>query len=269
MNRKLIFRWIKVLVFIYSLVGILFYYLQDNILFHPEPLPEDYSYSFSIPHKELNIPYANKSIMNIIQFQQPHTNCRGVVLYFHGNKNNIGRYAMYAPYFTKHGYEVWMIDYPGFGKSTGSFTEQNLYDWALTFYKLARVRFSPDSILIYGKSLGTGIAAQLASIRDCKQLILETPYHDFQSIVGDWLPIYPLSRMMQFNIPTWEYLQKVDASVTIFQGTDDGVVGFNNAKRLEKYLKKNSVFITVKKGNHNDLYNYPIVTSTLDSLLDK
>ena len=71
-----------------------------------------------------------------------------------------------------------MIDYPGFGKSTGVFSEQLLYDWALTLYKLARAYYSPDSIIIYGKSMGTGIAAQLASIRDCRHLILETPYYD-------------------------------------------------------------------------------------------
>ena len=82
---------------------------------------------------------------------------RGVVLYFHGNKKNIGWYAKYAENFTRHGYEVWMIDYPGYGKSTGRFTENDLYDYALALYKMAKFQFGGDNIIIYGKSMGTGI----------------------------------------------------------------------------------------------------------------
>lgn len=267
MKRKLIFRWLKIIVFIYSLVGISFYYLQDKILFHPEPLPSDYNYSFSFPHKEINIPYTKESIINIIQFPSTESYCKGVVLYFHGNEKNIGRYAEYAPRFTQQGYEVWMIDYPGFGKSTGSFEEKILYDWALALYKFSRTRFPPDSIIIYGKSLGTGIAAELASIRDCRQLILETPYYDFQSIVGDWLHIYPLNRLMRFKIPTWQYLQKVDAPVTIFHGTSDWIISYSNASRLKPYLKEKDQFITIEGGGHNDLYIFPTVLQKLDSIL--
>lgn len=269
MNRKLIFRWLKVIILLYSLVGIAFYYLQDRILFHPAPLPSDYSYTFNMPYKEINIPYTAQSNINIIQFPLTAGIGKGVVLYFHGNEKNIGRYAQYAPYFTKQGYEVWMIDYPGFGKSTGNFEEKILYDWALALYKFARTRFSPDSIIIYGKSFGTGIAAQLASIRDCRYLLLETPYHDFQSIVGDWLPMYPLTRMMRFKIPTWQYLQKVDAPVTIFHGTNDGIIGYGNAKRLQKFLQPNSEFITIEGGSHNDLYTFPLFIRKLDSILMK
>lgn len=269
MNRTLIFRWIKVIVLVYSIIGIAFYYLQDTIFFHPKPLASEYNYNFSIPFREINIPYTAKSTINIIQFQHTGTANNGVVLYFHGNRNNISWYAKYAPSFTKQGYEVWMIDYPGFGKSTGPFTEQQLYDWGLALYKLARVRYSPDSIIIYGKSLGTGVAAQLASVRDCRQLILETPYYDFQSIAKDWLPFYPLNRMMRFKIPTWQYLPKVDAPIIIFHGTNDGVIGYRNASRLKPFLKVKDLFITIEGGSHNDLFHYPLVTQKLDSILSR
>ena len=269
MNRKIIFRWIKVIVLIYSIIGILFYYLQKKIFFHPVAVHADSTYSFSSPYKELNIPYNEKSNINIIQFTSTDTVPKGVVLYFHGNMENTGRYAQYAPVFTKHGYEIWMIDYPGFGKSTGDLNEQRLYDWALQLYKLARARFSPDSIIIYGKSLGTGIAAQLASIRDCKELILETPYYDFPSIARTWIPVYPLDRMVHFKIPTGQYLKNVSAPVTIFHGSSDGIITYGNCKRLKNSLKTNDQFITVEGGSHNDLYKFPIVILKLDSILSK
>lgn len=269
MTRKLIFRWLKVLILLYSIIGIAFYYLQDRILFHPEAIPLDSVYAFKSPYKELNIPYNEKSRINIIQFTTNDSLPKGVVLYFHGNMKNIGRYEQYAPSFTKNGYELWMIDYPGFGKSTGEFTEQRLYDWGLQFYKLARARFAADSIIIYGKSLGTGIAAQLASIRNCKSLILETPYYDFPSVVRPWLPVYPLNRMIPFKIPTWQYVEKIIAPITIFHGTDDGIIGYNHCERLKKFLKPTDLVVTVEGGSHNNLFSFPQVTATLDSLLHR
>ena len=90
---------------------------------------------------------------------------------------NINHYAAFSKNFTKHGYDVWMMDYPSFGKSTGPFDENTVYAEVLQVYKMVRAAgYSPGSIIIYGKSLGTGIAAQIASIRDCKRLILESPY---------------------------------------------------------------------------------------------
>ncbi len=260
-------RWIRIVILIYCIIGIVLYYLQDYILFHPVQIHRSKAYNFKVPHKEVNIPYSENSTINIVQFLVPDSAVKGVVLYFHGNKKNISWYARFSPYFTHNNYEVWMIDYPGFGKSTGVFSEQKLYDWALTLYKLARARFSPDSIIIYGKSMGTGIAAQLASIRDCRHLILETPYYSMPSIIDNYLPIYPVNTMIHYKLPTWQYLPNVTAPVTIFHGTNDWVIPYRNAKRLKPHLKPVDLFVTVKNGKHNDLFKYPLVTQKLDSLL--
>lgn len=260
-------RWLRILIIIYCIIGIALYYLQDYILFHPVQINKNQPYEFTSPHKEINIPYSANSTINIVQFLVPDSIEKGVVLYFHGNKKNISWYSRYSPYFTKNNYEVWMIDYPGFGKSTGLFSEQLLYDWALTLYKLARAKYPPDSIIIYGKSMGTGIAAQLAGIRDCRHLILETPYYDMPSIVANYFPIYPVQRMIHYKFPTWKYLQNVTAPVTIFQGTADWIIPHGNASRLKQFLKQTDVFVTVPGASHNDLFEFGMVTEKLDSVL--
>lgn len=252
MNRKNIFRFLRWFLLIYAVIGICIYYLQDYIMFHPQPLPKDHTFNFTYPFREVNIPYSAASVMNVIEFTTTGKP-KGVVLYFHGNRENIERYATYAPKFTRQGYEVWMMDYPGYGKSTGTFSEQGLYDWALTLYKLARARYSPDSIIIYGKSMGTGIAAQLASIRDTRHLVLESPYYSFPSILDSWLPIYPSSKIIKYKFPTYEYLKKVTAPILIFEGTDDWTVPPRNAKRLIPLLKKNDEFILIPGAGHNDI----------------
>ena len=264
---KKAWKWFKILAIVYVLGGVALYFLQDYILFHPVTLKRDHNYNFPEKHKEINIPISENSNLNIVQFFSTDTTTKGVVLYFHGNKKNISWYAKYSPYFTKYGYEVWLIDYPGFGKSTGKFSEQTLYDWANYMYNFARTRFSADSIIIYGKSMGTGIATHLASIQPCKKLILETPYYDYPSVIKHYLPIYPIDLMIHYKIPTHDYLEKVTVPVTIFQGTDDRLVTYNNAKRLKPFLKAGDEFVTIDGGSHNDLYDFKETIEKLDSLL--
>lgn len=267
MNRKRILKWLKVLVLVYLAGGLALYLLQDAILFHPVSLKRHHRYDFAEPHRDINIPIGTKDNLNLIDFLPQGPVKKGVVLYFHGNKKNISWYAKYIPHFTRHGYEVLMIDYPGYGKSTGKLTEQKLYDWSLLVYEMAAKKYPADSIIIYGKSMGTGIATHLASIKDCRRLILETPYYDFPSVVSHYLPIYPVRWMLHYQFPTYTYLPKVKAPVTIFQGTRDMIITYSNAARLKPLLKPGDEFLTIRGASHNNLYKYPEVTGHLDSLL--
>lgn len=267
MNRKKIIRWIKILLLVYCIIGIAIYGLQDYIMFRPVAVDKSHKYNFDLPYREVNLPFSSDVNINVIQFTTKDSLPKGVVLYFHGNRRNISWYAKNAPVFTRNGYEVWMLDYPGFGKSTGTFSEQKLYDWALLLYKLARAKYSKDSIVLYGRSMGSGIAAWLGAKRDCSKLILETPYYSFPSILSSRLPIYPMARMIKYKIPTWEYLKEVTAPVVIFHGTSDGIIPYSNASQLKPSLKAGDEFVTIEDGSHNDLPQFPQYQQKMDSLL--
>lgn len=262
-------KWLWTLLTVYLLIGMAFYFLQDYVLFRPVSLKRETSYSFSQPHREISIPLDDNDTLHLVDFSSTDSITRGIVLYFHGNKKNIAWYAKYMPHFTKKGYQVLMIDYPGYGKSTGTLTEKKLYDWARQVYKIALKRFSADSIIIYGKSLGTGIAAELASARGCKRLILETPYYDFPAVVNRFLPVYPVRWMLHYQLPTHEYLRDVRAPVTLLHGTRDGVISYKNAERLSRQFKQGDELITVRGGSHNNLFDYPETLTKLDSLLSR
>lgn len=269
--KKRLAKWIKIVVIIYLVIGIALYFFQDKFIVHPEPLPADYVFNFKTPFTEINVAYDSSTVFNIIRFKPAGDVLKkGAVIYCHGNMENINHYAAFAPNFTKHGYEVWMMDYPGFGKSTGKLNEDILYTEALQVYKMVRAAgYSSDSIVIYGKSLGTGIAAQLASVRDCKRLILESPYYSIENLAGHYAWIYPVGWMMHYKIPTHLYLQKVTAPVTIFHGTDDGTIPFSNAEKLKTILKPGDALIAIEGGNHNDLNGFAVMQKSLDSLLKK
>jgi alpha-beta hydrolase superfamily lysophospholipase len=266
MRRKL-YRWAKWILLIYAFLGIIIYYLQDYLFFQSLAVRQNHTYNFSIPYREVNIPYSQTRNLNIIQFETS-AKPRGVVLYFHGNRKNIGWYAKFAPMFTAEGYEVWMLDYPGYGKSTGKITEEVLYDYALQLYKLAAKKYQAGDIIIFGKSMGTGLATNLASRVDCKMVILETPYYSLSSVAAHFFPIYPMERMTHIKIPSWQYLRKVSEPVHIFHGTADRIIPYSNAEKLRPSLKNTDEFITIKGGSHNDLRNFPLFTHKLDSLLN-
>ncbi|OYZ00613.1 MAG: hypothetical protein B7Y37_09345 [Sphingobacteriia bacterium 28-36-52] len=267
MKKVVIVFYIKIALLLYALVGSLLFIFQDRLLFHPEAVSQNSSYQFNQPYQESVIPLDANTQFHVVHFIVPDSIRKGLVLYFHGNRKNIGHYAQFATNFTKNNYEVWMIDYPGFGKSIGELTEENLYEGALQLYMLAKLRFKPAEIIIYGKSIGTGIATQLASIRDCKHLILETPYYSMETLLGRYLFMYPLNKLMHFKFPSNEYMQKVTAPVTIFHGTDDGVIAYSNAERFTKHLKQVDEFVPIPEGNHTNLNNFKIMQDKLNSIL--
>lgn len=261
-------RFMKIFAVIYCVTGLAIYLLQEYIILRPVKLSRDYHFRFGLPFNELNIPYDSKTNINIVQFPTTNKNTRGVLLYFHGNRTNISRYEKFVPYYTKSGYEVWMIDYPGYGKSTGTFSENLVYEWSLIMYRLARTKFSPDRIVIYGKSLGTGIAAQLASVRNCRFLVLETPYYSMPAVIGYYAPVFPVDRMIRLQFPTYKYLPKVTDPVIIFHGTNDRTIAYRNSIKLKPFLKPNDKLYTLKGGKHNNLYTFPEVPRVIDSLLN-
>jgi len=267
-TKRKIYRVIIVITLIYCSIGIALYHLQEKLLFHPVTLSQNFQFKFDVPFKEVNIPMNKTDAVNMIQFLPADPAIKGVVLYFHGNSDNVIRYEKNAEIFTKKGYEVWIPDYPTYGKTTGELTEENMYLQAKEVYKLAHSKFSSDSIFVYGKSLGTGVASYIAAKEKCAALILETPFYSIPSLFSTYAPIYPTSRMSHFKFPVGEYLGEVTEPVLIFSGTSDKVIPYRNAAKLKKVLKKGDEFITLQNGTHNNVTSFPIFQEKIDSVFD-
>jgi len=252
------------LAIVYLTGGIVLYFIQDLILFHPKPLSKEYQFSFDEPFEEMNVPFEGQNI-SIIKFK-PVGNRKGIALFYHGNRKNVERYKKYPGFFLRNQYEIWMIDYPGFGKSTGKRTEALIDREAILMYDLALKQTSSDSIVIYGKSIGTGVACYVAANKDSKRLILETPYYSIPALARHYFPIYPVGALIKYSLPVHDYLNKTKAPVTIFHGTGDEVVPYAQSLRLKKENPKVEL-ITIENGRHNDLPEFALFQKKLDSLL--
>jgi uncharacterized protein len=267
-NKKRIFRWIKIIAILYAAIGIGLFYFQEKFILHPTKLASDYTFKFEGKFEEINIPFNETDTMNLIKFLPSDSVRKGIVIYYHGNMNNVEHYAAFTKPFTNKGYEVWMMDYPSFGKSTGVLTEQKLYDQAMQVKKMADSKYGSDSIIIYGKSLGTGIAAYIASNTKAKMLVLETPYYSIPALFDCYAPIYPTNAMANFKIPTYEYIQEVKYPITIFHGTSDGVIPYRSSVKLKLFLKPTDIYITIPDANHININKTTIYLNSIDSLLD-
>lgn len=265
--QRKIYRVSAILSVIYCSIGIAMYFLQEKFLFHPVPLDRNFKFKFNLPFREINIAMNETDNLNLIQFFPPDSLPTGVVVYFHGNRGNVMRYENEARIFLKHGYEVWIPDFPSFGKTTGPVTEENIYRQAKEVYRLAQTRFETDNIILYGRSLGTGVASYIAAKEDCRRLILETPYFSMPDLLSYYAPIYPNRRMTHFKFPVGEYLGRVKRPVTIFHGTADKTIPYRCAAKLKNVLKATDEFITIEDGSHNNLNDYPLFHQKLNSIL--
>lgn len=264
--KRRIKRTLIGLVSFYLTSGAVLYLVQDLLFFHPKKLPLSHRFPFDQPFTELNIPIEDRNL-NVVQFHASAPERKGIVLYFHGNMRNIERYANQAPFFTQEGYAVWMVDYPGFGKSTGKRSEEVMYSDAQLLYSMARKEVSPDRIVIYGRSIGTGVASYLAAHQPCQQLILETPYYSIDAIAKHYAPIFPVKSLMHYRFPVNAYLKQVKAPITILHGTRDEIIPYRQAQQLATI--DGVALVTISKGKHNNLSSYPLFQQTINRLLTR
>ena len=264
--KRRIKRFLILVVAISLIGGILLYFVQDRILFHPKPLSKDHRFLFEQPFEEINIPFENGNL-NIVKFK-PNGVRKGIVLFYHGNMENIEHYRQYPAFFLRNNYEIWMIDYPGFGKSTGKRTETLIDREALMMYDMISKEINGDSIVIYGKSIGTGVASYVASQRDCNQLILETPYYSIPSLARHYFPVYPVNWMIKYSFPIHDYLKEIRKPITIFHGTRDEIVPYKQSTVLKKENNKIEL-IAIQNGKHNNLAIFKLFQHKLDSLLTR
>ncbi len=263
-KKKILKRWLTGIFLVYLLLGLVLFFVQDQLLFHPQKVNFDHQYSFTEPFEEININLGGANL-NIVRFRTANAK-KGLVLFYHGNMNNVEHYAKYPSVFLRNGYEVWMLDYPGFGKTTGRRSETIIYKQALKMYDLARETTAPDSIIVYGKSIGTGVAAYVAANREAAQLLLETPYYSIEALAKHYFPVYPVAVLSKYRFPIFQYLINVKAPITLIHGTSDGIVPYQHSLKLKREFPKINL-VTIKNGEHNNLSSFEDFNKAIDSVL--
>lgn len=176
-----------------------------------------------------------------------------VFLYFHGKGGGIEKQKWRWKRIAEHGEGVLAFSYRGFPGSTGSPSEEGLFEDARAAFAWLSKKHDPDKIVLHGLSLGTGVAAKLATEVKARGLILEAGYAALVDVAGGRHPYFPVSLLLWDQFKTREYISQVKVPVMIAHGDKDTAIPYEHAEELLKLAPEPKVLITIEGGDHNTL----------------
>ena len=232
---KYLKRGIIILGSIYVVACVLVYYFQEKLLFHPEAIPKTESYSYDEDFTEKFYEVTAGVELNTLLFKADSINeKRKLIFYIHGNAENLSTAGGVAPIYTKQGYDCFVYDYRGYGKSNGEIdSEEGLFADAQILYSKMTLEYPEEDITIVGYSIGSGVAAWLASKNAPNKLILQAPYFSMKDMMSTKYPILP-AFLLRYPLETNERLKETKCPIYIFHGDKDQAIPYSSSEKLKK-----------------------------------
>jgi len=253
-----ILLWLAgVITALYVLICILMYSYQESLIFHPKKLEANYTFQFEQKFEELTIPTADgKKISGLLL---KCDSAKGLIFYLHGNAGALDTWGDIGKNYAPLGYDVFVLDYRGFGKSEGEISnEEQFYSDVQSAYNEMKKRYDEKRIVVIGYSIGTGSASMIASKNNPKLLVLQAPYYSLIDMMHHTYPFVP-NFLLKYKFETYDLIQKVKAPVLIFHGDADEIIYYGSSLKLKEHLKAIDKLITLPGAghlgmNHNDIY---------------
>lgn len=245
------------------------YLLQEKLIFAGTTLPQEYTYAFDAPFQEVNFTATDGAVINGLYFTVP--NPEGAIVYFHGNAGDLSRWGDIAIAYTKFNYNVIIIDYRTYGKSTGVLNEQKMLDDTQLPYDFLLQDFREEDIVIYGRSLGTSFASYLASKNTPRKLILETPFYNMLDVTKRRFPMLPfVDKLLKYRMESNAFVKEVTCPIIIYHGTNDDVVPLESGALLKDEIPEEQlIFYTIPDGTHHNLFSFDLYQNTILKSLRK
>lgn len=265
MIKNIIAKFFLPLLIIYFLIIGLMYLFQEKIIFLPEKLEKDYEFTFQAPFEEIYIPAMDGDSLHGILFKAKSS--KGLIFFLHGNAGSLRRWGNIAEAYTNLNYDIFMLDYRGYGKSEGLISsEEQFYDDVQRVFNVITEKYPQDKIIILGFSIGTGPAAKLASENEVRLLILQAPYYSLIDMMEQYYPIIP-TVVLKYPFETNKHLEKVDEPVVIFHGDGDKVINYNASLKLKEHFKPGDTLITLPGQGHNGFTQNKTYQKALQNIL--
>lgn len=237
------------------ILSVLAYLFQERFIFKPEKLHREFRFQYDIPFRELFFDIAPGVSINGLHFYREFP--KGLILYFHGNTRSIKGWAKYATDFYRYDYDVVLVDYRGFGKSTGKRSEHEMFaDMQFVYDELLK-QYPEHHILVYGRSLGSGFASKIASDNKPRYLILDAPFYNFTRVVKRFLPFLPVRFLLMYRLRTDKWIRRVNCHTYILHGTKDRLIPIRHSIELQQINPHKITLIRIHGGGHNNLPTFP------------
>ena len=246
-------RLIIVGVLAYVALVAVVWLLQDRFLFFPQTGRDIVSTPAArgVPYDEVVI--ATSDGQKLSAWWVPADKARGTVLLFHGNAGNISHRIDYALMFRRLGYSTLLVDYRGYGRSTGTPTEEGTYIDADAAWRWLTTtqRVRERDVVLFGESLGGGVASWLAARHEVRALILASTFTSAVDLGSELYPFLPVRFVSRIRYDTLRRLRDVRAPVLVIHSPDDDIVPFRHGRRLFDAARDPKAMLEVA-GGHND-----------------
>lgn len=261
-----LFHLLAISVLVYGGVCVIYFFFQEKFLFVPT-FKFDHSFrakvACEVEEFELAVPHEGKIHAILLRSKAP----KGLVFYLHGNTGSLKRWQFMAEEISSYGFDVFAMDYRGYGRSEGGRSEAKMHRDVEFCFDFIRPKYESYPVIIYGRSLGTGFATKLASRRIVDGLVLETPFNSLIDVARHRLPFLPVDTLLRYKFRNDIYLPHVSCPVHIFHGTKDKIVRHSQALKLyRKSLSLSNIeMTTLVGGRHGNLNTYPLFRERLSA----
>ena len=251
-----------IIVSVYAIVLLFLYFAQEKLIFFPDKLDAQHRFSFAASFEEVWVENEGVRLHSLL-FTKKES--KGVILYFHGNAGSLNSWGGIYEDFQRFPYDLWIVDYRGYGKSEGLIqSEEQLHTDAEAVYQAVMKRYQEKEFLIYGRSIGTGVASQLAAKHPPKMLLLETPYYNFPDLVGTIYPFVP-SLLVKYKLGNDQHVKDAPYPIYLFHGDQDELIPHNSSERLAK-LESNITLHTIEGAGHNNISGFRVYHQILSRI---
>lgn len=251
----------------YVVICAVLYFFQEKLIFFPERLSRDFEFNFDQRFEELNIKTADGFMLNGLLFKSG--NPRGLIFYLHGNAGSLRLWGEVAKVYTDLNYDVFMLDYRGFGKSEGEINSQEqLYQDVQMVYDKLKSHYDENRILVLGYSIGAVLATKVASANNPRLLILQAPFYSLTDMMKHAYPFIP-AFLLKYKFETNKFIRECKMPIAIFHGDQDEIIYYDSSIKLKAHLKASDTFITLAGQGHNGMTANPDYLTEIEKILAK
>jgi len=246
-------------------ISMIIYFIQDSIIFHTEKLPANFSFSFANDFEEINLTTQDGNTLNGVLFKVE--NSKGIVLFYHNHSGNIDHWSRSAIFINSYNFDVLIMDYRGFGKSTGSFNEKLMLRDSLLWYDFTRKLYEEDKITVYGRGIGSTFATYVASKNNPIKLVLESGVYSLSYTAKIQYPYLPTKLILKYKFETFNYIGQVNCKIYLLHGKKDRLVHYSNSEKLHQLKIDNCDLILIPEGNHHNLIGNELYLKSIKEVL--
>lgn len=257
--------WRRVLVVVAALAGSSYlaalawvYCYQETLIFQPDPLPATYRFALADVH-EVDIPVAGATL-SALHLQLP--NPRGVVFYLHGNNGNLATWFSNVEFYREANYDLFMFDYRSYGKSSGRIeSEAQLRADVLAAWHFVAPQYAGRRKVIFGRSLGTGLAAGLAAAVQPDLTILVSPYCSMAQLMHSHYPLLP-TWLLRYPLATCQDASLLRGPLLLVHGEQDRLIPVTHSEQLLSVAPQ-ARLLRLPAAAHADVHRFSAYTEQL------